>query len=190
MIDRSGIHPPRRLLLPLDPSARPDLIRPRRILLPTRLLDRLRLLLLHLTAPDEIPPASIIRRREITPDGLVHMERLACPLGPVKAATGRVVCPRAGVVREELVYGVGGGEGERGQAEGLTEEESEAGRAVDVEFCLPVRTSVIGDRKSIIQKRVAEGVGIFRFALEDVYGRALQTQGIRIPSPCSRSPVT
>lgn len=46
------------------------------------------------------------------------------------------MCAGSIVVRDELVDGVCRGERERGEAERLTEEETQAWRAVDVEFGL------------------------------------------------------
>jgi hypothetical protein len=135
MINRPGIHPPRRLLLPLDPF--PWLvIHPRRLLVPTPVSRLLRLLLFHFTSAQKITPAPIITRQQITPNGLIHMQPFRRAFRAVEPATWLFVRARAFVVGKEFVYCVGGCEGEAGEGQGLPEEEAESGRAVDVEFCL------------------------------------------------------
>lgn len=127
MINRSRIDPPRRLTFaPSPPHRLPRLIR--RLLLAIRFLLLLHdILLSTLTPRQQIPPAPILIRQQIHPGRLIHVQALA-PHGVVArhitAAARATVCTGPVVVRDELVNGVCRGEGERGETERLTEEET------------------------------------------------------------------
>jgi hypothetical protein len=136
MINRPRINPPHRF--PFAPSP------PYRLLRFIRLVRLIPILLLHFILafhPQQIPPAPILIRQQIRPGRLIRMQTLRQdPLVPlarrVASTTRSAVCPCSVIVGDQFVDGVGRGEGERSEAKGLTEEETEAWWAVDVEFGL------------------------------------------------------